>query len=361
MSNEPQIFISHISAEATLATFLKQRLKKDFKAAEVFVSSDGVSIELGKKWLEEVEKALKSATAEIVLCSEESVSRPWVNFEAGAVWLRGVPVIPACHSGQSANELPAPLNFLQGIELGSAAGLRQLYYDLARKFAVPAPEIDFDAVARDINEIEDQYKSNRTKAKSIDDPLVLCAATEQYAHPDLGFDLDAAVLEREFPGRVVIERNLTRKRLVELLTDPRRRFDIVHLVLAVDPRDGSIIFSPIDVDTLEPTTSPAETMAPDDFAKLLQRTQASLVVLATCNALLLAVEVAHVANMAASDKIITGREAAAWEDVFYSSLAQGRSLFESFDVARLAVAVPIRPIRFEDVCFKRHSQALVHR
>jgi hypothetical protein len=356
MPSKQRIFISHISAEAELAAYLKKRLSKDFKNVEVFVSSDGVSIELGKKWLEAVEKALSRATAEIVLCSKASVSRPWVNFEAGAVWLRGIPVIPVCHSGLAAQELPAPLSFLQGIEAGSVAGLQQLYANLAKKFRMRMPAVDFDALASDIRQIEKAYQNAASKAKSIDNPLVLCAATAQYAQPALGFDLDVKILEQQFPGRVVVERDLTRKRLVELLTDRKRRFDIVHLVVAVDPRDGSIIFSPIDVDTLKPATSMPDILPPTGFANLLRDTQASLVVLATCNALLLAVEVAHVANMAASDAVITGEEAAEWEGVFYSFLAQGRALYEAFELTRSAVATPIRPIRFKDVCFTRPSK-----
>src|SRR4051794_28048945 len=51
-------------------------------------------------------------------------------------------------------------------------------------------------------------------------------------------------------------------------------------------------------------------MSPESFAALLLESRTSLVVLATYKALLLAVKVAHGANMAASDADITGEAAA---------------------------------------------------
>ena len=55
-------------------------------------------------------------------------------------------------------------------------------------------------------------------------------------------------------------------------------------------------------------------MLPHSLAALLEESKTRLVVLATCKALLLAVEVATVANVAASDQDISGEEAANWED-----------------------------------------------
>ena len=106
-----RVFISHISSEAQLSQHLKQRIERDFLGlVDIFVSSDQKSIQAGSKWLEEVDKALRSADLQIVMCSKESVGRPWVNFEAGAVWLRGIPVIPFCHSGLHLSDLPVPLS-----------------------------------------------------------------------------------------------------------------------------------------------------------------------------------------------------------------------------------------------------------
>jgi TIR domain len=347
-----RVFISHISSETQLAQSLKQRLDRDFLGLlDIFVSSDQKTIQAGQKWLEEVDKALRSADLQVVLCSKESVGRPWVNFEAGAVWLRGIPVIPVCHSGTKPSELPVPLSMLQGIELSQPEGLQKLYDAIAIKLEVSPPVVDFNVIAHDLSEIENEHMQAKQALGVIRNPQILCAASEQYAEPRYGFKLDVRVLESTFPKGVTVETKLTRKRLIGLLTNQKQKFDIVHLVLPVDPETGDLIFSPVDPTSYKPATPDPELMSPESFADLLIESQTTLVVLATCKALLLAVEVAHVANMAASDADITGKEAAEWEELFYGMLAQGKSLYKAFDIAKSQTTTPIRAIRHRDVVF----------
>jgi hypothetical protein len=134
-----------------------------------------------------------------------------------------------------------------------------------------------------------------------------------------------------------------------LLTN--QHFDIVHLVLAVDSDNGDLIFSPIDFTTYKPATSSPDIMSAEGFAALLVESNTRLVVLATCRALLLAVEVANVANMAATDVEITGAQAAEWEECFYGLLAKGKPLFKAFDITKTQSSTPIRAIRHKDVVF----------
>ena len=71
-----EVFISHISSETDIAQALKAHLGRHFLGLlDIFVSSDRQTIQAGSKWLEEVDKALKSADLQIVLCSGESVGR----------------------------------------------------------------------------------------------------------------------------------------------------------------------------------------------------------------------------------------------------------------------------------------------
>ena len=61
-----RVFISHISSEAQLSQHLKQRIERDFLGlVDIFVSSDQKSIQAGSKWLEEVDKALRSADLQV--------------------------------------------------------------------------------------------------------------------------------------------------------------------------------------------------------------------------------------------------------------------------------------------------------
>ena len=100
-----------------------------------------------------------------------------------------------------------------------------------------------------------------------------------------------------------------------------------------------------------PASGDVERLSPSGLAALLTESQSRLVVLATCKALLLAVDVAHVANMAAADDIISGEAAAEWSDCFYRLLKQGKSVFKAMDLTRSQVDVPIRGIRHRDVVF----------
>lgn len=117
-------FLSHISEEAQLARVIKENLEKALPRAEVFVSA--VDVHLGDAWLKEIDQALSNAKAVLVLCSHSSTRRPWVNFESGGGWSRGLPVIPICHGGIKKEELPYPLSIFQGIDLDNSKSCEEL-------------------------------------------------------------------------------------------------------------------------------------------------------------------------------------------------------------------------------------------
>lgn len=116
-----KIFLSHISEEAPIAIVLKDWIESSFAGqCEVFVSSDKSSNPPGSRWLDLVDTALSDSKAFIVLCSPNSLHRPWINFETGCGWIKRVPIIPICHSGQEAGNLPMPISLFQGVELESS-------------------------------------------------------------------------------------------------------------------------------------------------------------------------------------------------------------------------------------------------
>ncbi len=78
------IFISHITEEKALAVRLQQLLSQAFgEDTKIFVSSDYRSIGGGQFWFTEITDSLKSAEVVLVILSQESVNRRWINFEAG--------------------------------------------------------------------------------------------------------------------------------------------------------------------------------------------------------------------------------------------------------------------------------------
>jgi hypothetical protein len=352
---KPRLFLSHTATETELAQLLKQHISRDFLGLlDIFVSSDGTTIRAGSDWFHEVSTALSQAKIEIVLCSHDSVRRPWVNFEAGAGWIRGIRVIPVCHLGLKPSDLPMPLSALESIDATKAGGLRKLYEAIAHELEMQAPAADFEMIATTIVELERTRKRRDGPVTNIEHPRILCAATNQWAEMD--FHLDCAVLEKAFPTRVTVEPKITSSAVRRLLTTAR--WDIIHLVAAVNADTGELIFSQIDPRTYQPHSSVDEDkMAPEEFAALLSEAQTRLVVLATRNALLLAVEVGRATNMIGTNIEISGKAMALWAEVFYDLLARGYPLFRAYELTKASARAPMKLVRHDDVAFIAGSQA----
>ncbi|MCR9118966.1 MAG: toll/interleukin-1 receptor domain-containing protein [bacterium] len=152
------VFISHITAESEIAVEFKALIEQHFLGLiDVFVSSDGASITMGQKWLQDISQALEQCAVEIVICSPESVTRPWINFEAGAGWVRGIPVIPLCHSGIEPSSLPIPLNLLQAAKATDVSALSLVFPVLATALGANAPSVDFTDFIEKVRDFEHRY------------------------------------------------------------------------------------------------------------------------------------------------------------------------------------------------------------
>jgi hypothetical protein len=182
-----KVFISHIAEEAALAALLKMSIDRDFLGkVEVFVSSDTESILAGENWLTSIDQALKHASLELILCSRTSVKRPWINFEAGAGWMRGIPIIPICHSGLTPRGLPMPLTVLQAIPANDPAGLQRMYTAIARAHGSRVPQVPFEALAAEVARFETEYLLRIPKQLAEDadrEKLVLARIEEALKDP----------------------------------------------------------------------------------------------------------------------------------------------------------------------------------
>lgn len=156
--DKPYVFISHITEESKLAQLFKTHIQQDFLGLiEVFLSSDNTSISVGSKWLNDVDAALKAAKVELIICSDESIKRPWINFEAGAGWIKGIPVVPVCHTGLRVVDLPIPLNMLQATEANNAQDIEKIYALLAKQLGSAKPTGAFDEIAKSVSDFEHEY------------------------------------------------------------------------------------------------------------------------------------------------------------------------------------------------------------
>jgi hypothetical protein len=135
-----QVFISFIHEEAGYAeavqAFITQILGVE---AKPFLSSDRFQVYAGEKWLEKIMDELKQAKVVILMLSEESVKRPWVNFEAGAAWTRDITTIPVCFDGLRKDNLPKPYSSLQAVDLASYGDDEYLAMSVAHHLGIEKP------------------------------------------------------------------------------------------------------------------------------------------------------------------------------------------------------------------------------
>ena len=154
----PTIFVSHISEEAELARVLKDEIFAAFgSAVKVFVSSDYESIDVGAEWLGSIQEALKGAGLELILCSRLSITRPWVNFELGAAWLKKIPIIPICHSGLQPGDLPMPYSALNAVQADQEQGLRKLFARISKITGIEPADTDFPRLVARVQKFEAAY------------------------------------------------------------------------------------------------------------------------------------------------------------------------------------------------------------
>ena len=147
-----KVFVSHIAEEAELASVLKDWIEPAFLGqVEVFVSV--VDISSGEQWFQRLGEELRGSQVLLAICSPQSVSMPWINFEVGACHGKGMPVIPVCHSGIKPETLPVPLLFFQGLDAGTDDFGDTLMRDLAGHlgFSQP-PQIRYEEMMAAIRE-----------------------------------------------------------------------------------------------------------------------------------------------------------------------------------------------------------------
>ncbi len=161
-----KVFISHISEERELALELSRRIGQAFEGdVQAFVSSDMESVAAGEPWLHAIEKALSRTEVLLVLCSQESLLRPWIHFETGAGWITKVRVIPICHSGLKVGRLPMPLKVLQGVDLENEEGAERLYHALATHFQVEPVAGSVTDAADTLRKLSETYRNRRRRTK----------------------------------------------------------------------------------------------------------------------------------------------------------------------------------------------------
>lgn len=166
---KPIVFISHVHSESELAIWIKETIDSILLGGlSFFVSSDRSGIVGGDRWLDKIESALKDSSIVLVLCSKNSILRPWINFEAGGAWMAAKRVIPICHGGLLQHDLPQPLASLQSYVLSNAKDFKELVDLLARAADLRAPTFDPHELLKTLPAVLPASNLGRT-GKIIDD------------------------------------------------------------------------------------------------------------------------------------------------------------------------------------------------
>jgi len=133
---KPVVFFSHSSKDKKFLTRLKEMVEeKTGKSIDIFLSSDGESIPLGRNWVHTIENALKAAKLMFVFISPHSLRSNWLFFESGFAYSRNIKVVPVGILGVDLGTLPPPLSLLQGFNVTSADSLGNIIALLNETFS----------------------------------------------------------------------------------------------------------------------------------------------------------------------------------------------------------------------------------
>jgi len=132
---KPTIFFSHSSLDREPIQLIKEKLQEATgNTLNIFMSSDGASIPFGKNWLKQIEDALDLCKLMFVWVTPNSSASNWIYFESGYAYSRGIKVVPIGFGGIKLENLPAPLNFLQGFNINSGESLNNIIAVINREF-----------------------------------------------------------------------------------------------------------------------------------------------------------------------------------------------------------------------------------
>jgi hypothetical protein len=157
-----RVFVSFVHEDQHVAEAVHHLITKevglDFN--EVFLSSDLRQVSPGDPWVEKIRVALQQCEVLVSMLSARSVRRPWINFEAGAVWIRKQHVIPVCYGNMSKGALPLPYLAMQAVNIPEQAG--DLVQGIAKQLGIPPPRPRH--LAKGISDGEAVLRSHTSKS-----------------------------------------------------------------------------------------------------------------------------------------------------------------------------------------------------
>ena len=231
----PKVFVSHVHEEGAVGSVVKTWTEDVFGSHDVkaFLSSDRGDLQAGEKWLEVISKELSEARVIVSVLSPRSIRRPWVNIELGAGWIKGLAVIPLCHSGLKFGSLSQPFGAFSGVGLDMADAAERLLGGIAKGLELRLPtRLSFDACGKELL---------AAAAKSTGDASV--PSDKTYAANPLDLTADQLVILRylatikehggddDVPSRQIAQQVGLTFNIVEIVVEELKEQNLVRMLL----------------------------------------------------------------------------------------------------------------------------------
>lgn len=145
----------------------------------------------------------------------------------------------------------------------------------------------------------------------INSPKVLCTCSPQYFH--LSFQKDFELIRKEtqkISAQISQLHSTNSYDLKNILME--NTFDIIHIIAYVDPKTGDIYFSDVNSDGVPIDSAKVDLIQASSFS-IVQLAKTRLVVLATCDSLILAAKLAKVTNMIGATDWVSVEDVLEWE------------------------------------------------
>ncbi len=164
-----KIIICHIHEDTSIAQILQDWIESTFAGqSDVFVHSDDEIILSDAAWLEKMDDALEGANALILVISPTSIQKPWLNFELGCAWMKGIFILPICHSGITIANLPQPLSMFQGLDLNQENFPEMLFTLLGKQLGIrKLPHLNFAEMAGEIRKAQEAIRPRASEKAEL--------------------------------------------------------------------------------------------------------------------------------------------------------------------------------------------------
>lgn len=215
-----KVFISHIHENGAVAKALKDFIGDQLlNGVDTFVSSDG-SISPGAPWQATIVARLRDSDIVIVICTNASIARPWINFEAGGALVKGATVVPVCWHGCTKAALPPPLGNLHAIDLDIDEDVRALMQIIATAAELHPKTVDVPLLRK-------MLPKRITESYDITPGMLLGMSSGVPQGTRIGREY--GVSRRQ--TMIKIERRFA----IEIRSDGSGRFEIAETVLHLEP------------------------------------------------------------------------------------------------------------------------------